>query len=120
MSSVEALSETAACPKCGVDVRPGSVFCYNCGDPVVSAEEIDDLKLHSSAAVVDAEESIKRPAPGMRSAADLKARHQLYRHRPRKIEWEPVAETADRNFILITALIALFTFAVIFLAFYFR
>lgn len=30
----KALVEDKICEACGVDVRPGSLFCYNCGEPV--------------------------------------------------------------------------------------
>lgn len=40
----ETLVKTEICEACGVDVRPGSMFCYNCGGAVVAVESGNSRK----------------------------------------------------------------------------
>ena len=37
---VEKITENKFCRKCGVDVRPNTLFCYNCGAQVATDEEV--------------------------------------------------------------------------------
>lgn len=37
----EKIVEKQFCGKCGVDVRPNTLFCYNCGSQVASDEEVE-------------------------------------------------------------------------------
>ena len=66
------------------------------------------------------EERITQPAPGMRSAQDLRRREKVFDRGPRRVKWEPAAESSDIQLIVVTAAIVIFTLIVIAVAFYLR
>jgi zinc-ribbon domain len=115
MTTANTISETTACPKCGADVRPGSLFCYNCGGRV--KKEVSALVENERP---KPKENVTQPAPGLRSAKDLRRRERVFDRAPRRIKWEPVEETSDVQLIVVTAAIVIFTVIVIALAFYLR
>jgi uncharacterized Zn finger protein (UPF0148 family) len=108
-----ATTTTVECPKCGAEVRDGSVFCYNCGGRVAGDEIIAD----SSSVPVKRKTT---PAPGLRSARDLRRRERTIDRKPTTIVWEPVAEGPDHALIVATVLVIAFTIVVIGLVFYLR
>jgi len=115
MNLEETATTTAVeCPKCGAEVRDGSVFCYNCGGRVAD----DDVIADSSSVPIERKTS---PAPGLRSARDLRRREQrTFDRKPTTIVWEPVAEGPDHALIVATILVIAFTIVVIGLVFYLR
>jgi hypothetical protein len=116
MSAPDAEVKTLECAKCGADVRPDSQFCYNCGGPVAAEDAMPE---NGTPPKVD--EKIERstlPAPGLRSARDIR-RERSFKRKPREIVWEPIADSGREGILLlITGAIVLFTVIVIFLAFY--
>jgi hypothetical protein len=84
------------------------MFCYNCGGRVAP----------DKASIEEYEELEKRPAPGLRSARDIRRVDKRKDPAIRQFKWEPIAETGDGQLILTTILVAVFTLAVIALAFY--
>ena len=115
MTMAETISKTTVCPKCGADIRPGSQFCYNCGGRVAAeiSEPIKDDK-------PKAEEKVTQPAPGLRSAKDLRRRERPAERELRRIKWEPAADGSNVQLIVVTAAILIFTVIVVALAFYLR
>ena len=119
MSSTDAVLEKAECPKCGVDVRPDSTFCYNCGGLVLDdlAVGIDRLKKVDVSAPV---EKTTTPTPGLRTAREIRRRERVFDRKPKEVVWEPSATGPDTQLIVVTVIIILFTITVILLAFYLR
>lgn len=66
------------------------------------------------------EEKITQPAPGLKSAGDLRRRERVFDRAPRRIKWEPAAEGSDFQLIIVTGAIVIFTVIVVALAFYLR
>ena len=118
MSLSETVVEKAECPKCGADVRPDTQFCYNCGGPVV--EEIKSDAPVTNGATISETVDEKKPAPGLRSAREIKRRERVFERRTKEVVWEPVLTTPNTQLIVVAAIVILFTVAVIILAFYLR
>ena len=118
MSLSETVLEKVECPKCGADIRPDTQFCYNCGGQVVEAIE---NKTHSANRErISESNDEKRPAPGLRSAREIKRRERIFERRTKEVVWEPVLTTPNTQLIVVAVIIILFTVAVIILAFYLR
>jgi len=115
MTMAEAISNPTVCPKCGSDVRPDSAFCYNCGGSV-AVESSDPVKEDTPRI----EEKITQPAPGLRSARDLRRRERPTERELKRIKWEPAGTASDVQLIAVTVAIMIFTIVVIALAFYLR
>jgi hypothetical protein len=118
MTLSETVVEKAECPKCGAEVRPDTQFCYNCGGPV--AEEIKRDAPAMNGAVLSEIVDEKTPAPGLRSAREIKRRERVFERRTKEFVWEPVLTTPNRQLIVVASIVILFTVAVIILAFYLR
>jgi hypothetical protein len=114
MSSREESITAARCPKCEAEVRDGSLFCYNCGGRV-SDDKSDERP--AEIAPVD-KEPTTTPAPGLRSARDIKRRERSFERKPREVVWEPASGFPEMQLIDVTAVIILFTLAVILMALY--
>ena len=117
----DALAETATCPKCQADVRPGSAFCYNCGGQIGE----DEPETSSPVGAVEGEkpkpqfEKPTQPAPGLRTARDIRRRERATERKPRGIAWEPVGGSEIQLLILCGAVLV-FTIVVICLALYLK
>jgi len=114
MSLPETAVHTARCPKCDAEVRDGSVFCYNCGGRVVGDDGIDQTI--GTPPVAGA--SASKPAPGLRSARDIRRRERISDRKPREVVWEAVNGGPDLQLIIATASIIVFTVLVILLVRY--
>jgi len=110
MSIPETAVKTARCPKCDFEVRDGSVFCYNCGGRVGEdgAEQPVDAP-----GIVD--ESSSKPAPGLRTARDIRRRERNIDRKPKEVVWEALETGPDSQLIIVTACIIVFTVVVILL-----
>src|SRR5688572_10527128 len=85
----ETAVKNATCESCGAEVRDESVYCYNCGKPVVTppveVEEIEDD---------NAEPVASTPVrPPLRSAASLRKKRRAFNRQPIEITWEPVEKS---------------------------
>src|SRR4051812_49059205 len=116
MSLSETVVEKVECPKCGADVRPDTQFCYNCGGPVAK-EIVNDVPSTNGGAISKTDDE-KRPAPGLRSAREIKRRERVFERRTKEVVWEPVLTTPNTQLIVVAMIVILFTVAVIILAFY--
>lgn len=102
--------ETSTCGKCGADIRADSQFCYNCGGRLEPARSNGKV----------AAETEMKPAPGLRTARDIKRRERTFQRKTREVVWEPAPETTSAPLLIITAVVAIFTLLVIVFVFYFR
>jgi hypothetical protein len=121
--------ENRVCAGCGVDVRPDTQFCYNCGTSVeIPAEEraeaaeqfqrVDDhpVSLNGHADPT----GDRRPAPPeYRSAAGLR-RSRKEARKPIPAAWEPGNESVEKTFIIATIVLLGFAVTAIFLMLYFK
>jgi len=119
MNSRDTVVTESRCSKCDADVRDASVFCYNCGARVADDPPLVDEPAVSHTVVESSLPSAK-PAPGMRSARDLRRKSRSFERKPTQIIWEP-AEDGPGFQLIVTALAFLvFTVIVIVLAFSLR
>jgi hypothetical protein len=116
MSTKEEMITSTRCPKCNADVRDGSVFCYNCGGRVTSDDGTESSTEASSATT----EPVTTPAPGLRTARDIRRRERTFQRKPREVVWEPSSGVPDIQLIVVTAIVIVFTIAVILMALYLR
>jgi len=117
----DTLTETATCPKCKADVRPGSAFCYNCGGQLTP--EKNEVPAVATSAENDApapqEEKVTQPAPGLRTARDIRRRERTAERKPREISWEP-ARGSEIQLLILCGAVLVFTIVVIGLALYLK
>ena len=112
---------TSVCPKCGADVRAGSLFCYNCGGRVADeTESVEPKPAADDGDPIAQYEKRTRPAPGLRPARDLGRRDRVFRREPKRVVWEPTTESADTLLIGVAAFLLVFTIVVIILVFSLR
>jgi len=114
MTLPETAVKTARCPKCDAEVRDGSVFCYNCGGRVANDEEVAPPDETPSAVA----EPASKPAPGLRTARDIRRRERTVDRKPKEVVWETVNDGPDLQLIVVTAGIIVFTIVVILLVRY--
>ena len=111
---VETAVEIQRCGACGVDVRDGSLFCYNCG---ASVERPPDAKaVEDKPATVD---GIREPRPPLKTAASLRKHRRALNRQPVKVSWEP-PEGPALGFIITAIVLTLGAALLIVLAFYLR
>jgi hypothetical protein len=94
------------------------MFCYNCGGPIaavpIAAAESDEDPVDPRPI-----ERATRPAPGMRSAREIR-RERVFERKPKEFVWEPNESSSETLLIVVTLAIVVFTITVIVLAFYLR
>ncbi|MFN6964076.1 MAG: zinc-ribbon domain-containing protein [Pyrinomonadaceae bacterium] len=116
LTTSSTISVEEACGRCGADIRPDSLFCYNCGAQVASAAPVD------TAAAELAE--VKRPGSStprqMQSAAALKRTRPPRSKRTFEIVWEPAPAEPAGAFVAATVISAAFVLLIVILAFYLR
>ena len=145
MSEVEI--QEPVCEKCGVEVRPDTAFCYNCGAPVTSAmaptavngkretkgvniktedpgnkalDEIRDAENDlDSAGLVSVDDRRPQP-PKYESAAGLRRRSKQSARKPVEVTWEPEAESLNFKFIIATACLVVFVLILVVAALYLK
>ena len=122
---VEAVLEKAVCAACGVDVRDGTQFCFNCGKPVSNgvvpaAANVDEAVLSdelvselSPGSAEDAEKDEK--AEKLAVAAAERKKSRLGQRKPKKVVWEEPSPASNRIFILVSLLITVVAAALVFL-----
>ena len=123
----ETITEKATCNKCGVDVREGTSFCYNCGNEV---EELHDEKgsqnneaddVTAISAVSDEPvDSVKvnDDADKLARAADQRRKSRVGLHKPKEYVWEPVDDFRFAG--LAALLIVAIALGVVFLTVYWK
>ncbi len=120
------ITEKATCTKCGVDVRDGTTFCYNCGSTVAKlpVTESDESNGHAAIPKPDAAtlaEPVKVDGDDARklsSAADQRRKSRVGLRKTKEYVWEP---TDDSRFIVLAALmIVVIAFAVVFLTVFWK
>lgn len=121
----EAVLEKAICKSCGVDVREGTQFCYNCGNPVVYGigQTVDDEAADELNADIDsgsnhdkAGEPVKdNKAARLAVAASERKRSRAGQRKPKRVVWEEPGPASNRIFILVCVLIFVIAALIVFL-----
>ena len=117
MSLSEIVVKPVRCPKCDAEIRDGSAFCYNCGGRVAVDNVADEVPISSTSVP---EETSSKPAPGLRTARDIRRRERTVDRKPKEVVWEPAAAGPDLQLILATVGIIIFTVIVVLLVLYLR
>lgn len=99
----EAVLEKTVCEKCGVDVREGTTFCYNCGSQV-AVEPVADTVAAVSEKVVAVETETPKPTKAEKIARSAEERRKARVRGRKTIEysWQP---TDDPRWLLVFTLI---------------
>ena len=128
----ETITEKATCGQCGVDVRGGTTFCYNCGSkvgelPMTKSDESNGPsaipKPDADAIVVPvkADEPVttdEKDADKLSRAADQRKKARVGLRKTKEYMWEP---TDDSRFIVVAAvLIVVVAFVVVFLTVFWK
>ena len=108
MSLRETAVQTGRCAKCDAEIRDGSVFCYNCGGRVA-----DDGGEQGIEASKPAETTASKPAPGLRTAREIRRRERGVDRKPREVIWEAAVSGLELQLIIVTVGIIVFTVVVI-------
>lgn len=121
----EVVLEKDICENCGVDVREGTAFCYNCGVPVsdlksdeaepsldeVPAVEGPDVDAKTKAALEDLAEKLKfdevEDKKLAKAAAERRKARVSQRKTSREFTWESTDESPGISLLLATLLIAI-------------
>lgn len=128
--------EDKVCANCGVDVREGADFCYNCGKPVspeatseigartVEAGDAEDHHLNGTAtqALISefpSKDSAPEPTRKLQTAAGLRRRSRSYQAKPVEVEWVK-PENSPSTFVIATIALAVLAALLLFAALYLR
>lgn len=143
----ETLVKNEICNTCGVDVRDGTLFCYNCGSSVTAdvissgknkkpdengksenglfAENISETE---EPTVVEDEitgennvgEVIVEEKPKLKSAASMRKRPKTIQRKRVEVVWEEPESAPSLWFILVAGLLIGFAFGLWFVASYLK
>lgn len=111
-----AVQNETTCRKCGADIRPDSLFCYNCGSDLATPKS-------NGAEPTNHNDGIKRPGSEpleLRTAASIKRARPDRSHRQFEIVWEEADGGPSLLFVVATAAIVLFAAVMVFIAIYMK
>ena len=121
----EAVLEKAICKSCGVEVREGTQFCYNCGNPVVYGigQTVTDEAVDEQNADIDSGSSQDKVAELVKDnkverlavAASERKRSRAGLRKPKRVVWEEPGPASNRIFILVCVLIFVIAASIVFL-----
>jgi hypothetical protein len=106
---------TDICEACGVEARPDTLFCYNCGeslernDAAPQLKPVDRPEITSNGSPKAAPEI--KEGPGLPSAASIQKQSKSFRNKPIQITWEPIEDSSDG--LLIAVSVGLFIIAML-------
>ena len=133
MPKIEA--EKEVCLKCGADVREGTTFCYNCGSPLASHEEIIEeidvpgieevqaVDEKTQAALDDLAQRLKLDEDEDKKLAKAAAERRKARISQRKSSeytWEPSDDSSGAWALIAAIGFGVFALIVVFIALYKR
>lgn len=126
----EPITEKAVCEKCGVDIRDGTTFCYNCGTGLENQSVLDD----EMAAVWNRDGVETKPASDkqvlptkindasadgkLSRAAEKRRKARVGQRTTKEYTWEPADDS--RFVMLIALLIAAIALSVVLLTVFWK
>lgn len=143
------LVENKVCRSCGAEVRPGSLFCYNCGEAVApepatreqaagkktvkeaiieaESEERGDFqttRLDGRLAETGPADPIPKPGeketPKLKSAASMRRKPKTFQTKTIEVVWEEPDNAPNKWFPLVAFFLVLFVFLIFYLAMYLK
>lgn len=139
----ETLVKNEVCGACGVDIRDGALFCYNCGSNISDAAAFENngaaekneialslasIKEKADAAVNKNETDAARnngkttaeEKPKLKSAASMRRNPKTIQRKRIEITWEEPESAPNIWFILVAVLLTLFALALWYIASYLK
>lgn len=127
----EAAIEKEKCSNCGVDVRENTVFCYNCGSPVLDTEGTEpserkvalDPDADQKAALDELAKKFRIDEEEDDRLAKAAAERRKLRVSNRKMveyRWEPVDDSSGIWLMLLAIVVAAVAGIIVFLAVFWR
>lgn len=121
---VETATEKKVCPKCGVAVRPNTLFCYNCGSAVVGADNafptVKDVLLEEEMAERLASEKKSSNDAKLTSAASLRKKKDSASSKTVEVVWEEPDSAPNPWFLVVAFLLTIFAAGVFAVMLYIR
>jgi len=120
------------CSSCGVDVRKGTMFCYNCGTSVSARAVKKTPESNGAVPAMDAETQAALDDLAARLKIDEEADSKLAKaaaerktarvnqRRTNEYRWEPVDDSSARLSVLIAVLILVVTAGVVFVTVFWK
>lgn len=116
---IETVPEKALCASCGVDVREGTQFCYNCGKPVTNGilEKVNNLEKVdvTNESISDKNQKPSEKAEKLATAAAERKKSRIGQRKPKKVVWEEPSQLSNSLFVLFCLLIAVISAGLVFL-----
>lgn len=118
----ETATENKVCPKCGVEVRPNTLFCYNCGGAVVDPKSFPTVKDK----LLEEEQSeiyisAKNPRDTkLTSAASLRKKKESASAKTVEVVWEEPDSAPNPWFLVVALLLTIFAAGVFVVMLYVR
>ncbi len=131
----ETVIQNSVCSACGADVRPGTLYCYNCGEAIAVVKDSEYQRIEtekvteadarvgsdngSGAKISEAPVTAATAKPTMeenrplKSAAAIRRRARAFERKPIEIVWEERENGANVVFVIVTVLLLLFAIAVV-------
>lgn len=120
----ETVIDTKVCPKCGVEVRPDTLFCYNCGASVsadgVVFPTVRDKLLEEERAEKAGFVKKKQPEKELTSAASLRKKKNQAAVKTVEVVWDEPDSAPNSWFIVVALLLTLFAVGVFVVMLYIR
>ena len=128
----EAILEKEVCANCGVEVRPDTQFCYNCGKSVMAqssdgAAKVDSVSPEENESLADLEKALAASRPvlddsksKLETAAAERRRARVGHRKPLEIVWDRPGTDANRIYLLVVLLIFVFVVATVFVTVFWK
>ena len=138
------LVQNKVCNACGADVRPNSLFCYNCGKSIVektseenlikaetSEEKVFEEKETANSELIDnqavaavdteaPEKTIIQEQAKLKSAAGLRRKPKSVQNRTIEVVWEEHENAPNVWFLSVAIFIMILVGTILFLAMYLK
>lgn len=114
--------EKRICQKCGVAVRPDTLFCYNCGNAVGDFPTVKTrlLEEEMSAAVGTDKNSAVSKEVKLTSAAALRQKRETAPKKSVEVVWEEPQSAPNVWFLVVALLLTLFAVGIFVAMLYIR
>lgn len=127
----EAILEKESCLNCGVEVRPDTDFCYNCGKPIpllpTDTQEADSEVDEKDASLADLERALaasrieaKDPRSKIETAAAERRRARIGQRKPIEMIWDRPEPDANWVYLLSVGVIFVLVLLAVYLTVFWK